>query len=186
MRSSEVPLFVSRVFNNSCFLVHGVEMEIVGKLVHPLHLLLPTHLEPLAHFDSQILQLLLQTQLGPFSRVIAFWARWVVGARHDSLATSSALRSKSGVKGGASVLTTIDGAIVVPHPFIARVIVDSLSQVFLSAPLPYFLLCQCVKSLILFLRLLDYSCQKTFRNVVKLFVLFELLIQKGKIFLRFF
>lgn len=180
-----MPFFISRVFSDSCWLVHGVEMEIVGKLVHPLHLLLPAHLEPLAHIDSQILQLLLQTQLGPFSRVIAFWARWVIGARHDSLAASSALRSKSRVKRSASILATIDGTIVVKHFLIARVIVQPLSQVFLSTPLSDLLLCQSVKSLILFMRLLDNSCQKAFRNIVKLLILFELLIQEGKIFLRF-
>ena len=66
-------------------LVQRVELEVIGQLVHALHLLLPIHLEPLLNVDAQVLALLLEAHLGPLEQVEALRTRRMLSiARVDS------------------------------------------------------------------------------------------------------
>ena len=99
-------------------------MEIVCEFVHPLHLLLSAHLEPGVHIDAQILELLLQAQLGPFVRIVPFWAGWMLLAilgRHSGSGPLNSLACKTRVKRITSVLSTIESAIPHKSSFIIRV-----------------------------------------------------------------
>lgn len=73
---SDVPLLLSWVLHKGV-LVHRVEVEVLRHGVHPLHLLLPVHLEPLFKVYAQVLAFLSKCHIGPLIRVKVARAQWV-------------------------------------------------------------------------------------------------------------
>ena len=76
-----MPLLSARRDIGRADLVHRIELEVVCKVVHALHLLLSIHLEPLFDINSKILALLFKAHLGPLGCIEAVRAGWMTTLR---------------------------------------------------------------------------------------------------------
>ena len=152
-------------------LVHRVELEVVGQVVHALHLLLSVHLEPLFDIDSQVLALLLEAHLGPFISIVSLWAGWMRIIQGGDLVAAT-FNFVAHLSAGDTILTGVTAVsnslvFVIIHFIVVLAAVDFAAiESVLSASLPNLLFCHLIKALLTCWWCLDYALKQPLRDLI--------------------